>query len=721
MKHKTKVGRNDRKTGKRLFLFVFSLFFMLNMSMARDLTVQPSIMEKTTVSPELQGKLYGFFNDFQAFTYNPCTSDEVRDIGRLVLELDGKQREIHLRPINLLAPNIQRTVTKPVYTYKGYVVGEEGSRVRLTVAPYYFGGVVRLGDEVFFVEPSARFQPGSMSDMFIIYKSTDVKKGPPAYCGLEVLNPDADRIMETDCLPEDELERIRVFLRGRPWYLVQLALEADDEFTGIYCGSPVSSSCETFIRTRLQDYANRLDDIWEKNLNLRVGITHTRAYTDSSPDVYNADYAHGPVRLPGWPSTCVNPETGIWERFRDHWTSDQSKIGIPREVAVLFTGRDLWLCPGVNPTQGAWDLYGTAGLDKTVCNNLSNAFVVMEEYTKNTAGLMAHEIGHSLGFASHDSLACCSEADSTTGPVLCGTVESGSDKYSENSVVAIRGHLEANNMCLDVLQPNISVHKGVYFVPMNSTQTFPDTSPGVPVSLQFTIKNMGSAGLEIDNPTALVSGSGYFQQTGNPADLVYGAESTTFTIRFLSSVPGTHTAQVTVSSNDPDEDPYSFTITGTVQSPTQTVEFPAVADAWVYQKTPYSNYGYFIINFARSTHSLQGCSTYIKFTVSGVTGPIQSATLKIKTYNYPFPSSRIYHIKNTTWGENTITWNNAPLEFYTQYALGALDGGKWQEIDVTNRVTGNGTYTFGFTAADVQNLAFWSRESADKPTLIVTY
>lgn len=710
-------------------LFVFSLFFMLSMIAVPDMVAQSFAMKPAAASMELMVKLDEYLNDYQAFRYESCLADEVRETGRLLLELDGQPRLIHLQPNNLRAPEMQRTVTtsegtvlddlSPVYTYRGYVADLKNSRVRLMVAPEYFSGWIQADKEIFFVESAARFLNGANTDMFVIYKNTDVKQSASRVCGWERLKRGSTHIEKTG--------RVNQGTSGNTWYLLQLAIEADEEFSRKFCPF-YKVWCVGQINNIIESYVNQLDGIWERDLQLRAQLTYLNVYmdTDSNPatdsDPYNAEYAHGLVRLSSGSSTCVDPDPqdprGVWEKFSDYWNF--YKTHVPRDVTLLFTGRDLWLCPGENPAANAWDIFGTAGYDSTVCRQPSRAYVVMEEYPTNTVGLMAHEIGHSIGFNGHDSDPSCAPGGAV-GPVLCGTVEAGSSYYSQASIDTIRTYFYYYNSCLNVINPEISVNQGSTFIPDGGTFAFPSTSPGVPVSLTFTIQNTAMAGLEISNTTSLVSGSSCFTQTADPITPVYQGGNTTFSIRFNCAAAGSYSAQVTISSNDLDEDPYNFTVTGTVLPAIQTVSFPVVADATVSQISPNLNMGSYALLLTRYNNTGNGYSSYLKFTVANITRPIQSAKLKLRSYVNFIPTFHIYHIKNTTWGEYTITWNNAPLDFYSHFSLSSLAASTWYEFDVTSMVSGNGTYTFGLTASDLPNLGFRGRESSYKPELIVTY
>ncbi|WP_262286727.1 hypothetical protein [Micromonospora sp. MA102] len=54
-------------------------------------------------------------------------------------------------------------------------------------------------------------------------------------------------------------------------------------------------------------------------------------------------------------------------------------------------------------------------------------------------------------------------------------------------------------------------------------------------------------------------------------------------------------------------------------------------------------------------------------------------------------------------------------------SIGAVGSDGWYEVDVTSRVTGNGTYSFGATSTSSDGAYYDSRESgADAPQLVIT-
>jgi len=92
----------------------------------------------------------------------------------------------------------------------------------------------------------------------------------------------------------------------------------------------------------------------------------------------------------------------------------------------------------------------------------------------------------------------------------------------------------------------------------------------------FTIKNTGSANLNLtDTPIVSIGGTNAadFTVTSAPTSPVAsGGGSTTFQITFNPSAGGIRTASISIVNNDPDEDPYNFSIQGTGTVPEISVE-----------------------------------------------------------------------------------------------------------------------------------------------------
>lgn len=153
-----------------------------------------------------------------------------------------------------------------------------------------------------------------------------------------------------------------------------------------------------------------------------------------------------------------------------------------------------------------------------------------------------------------------------------------------------------------------------------------------------------------------------------------------------------------------------------------TSTFTPVADTYVQSTTASTNYG-------TSTQIVVDNSpvrrTFLRFTVTGVSGQVTSAKLRLRTISGNNGSSTGGTFKamtNTTWSETGTTWNNQPaIDGATLGSIGSVAKDTWYEVNVTSVVTGNGTFSFGATSSNSDGAYYDSRESgADAPQLVIT-
>ncbi|MDQ2695926.1 MAG: carboxypeptidase regulatory-like domain-containing protein, partial [Pseudomonadota bacterium] len=157
----------------------------------------------------------------------------------------------------------------------------------------------------------------------------------------------------------------------------------------------------------------------------------------------------------------------------------------------------------------------------------------------------------------------------------------------------------------------------------------------------------------------------------------------------------------------------------------ETISFAPSADAYIKTSSPTKNYG-----SATTLRLRSGSPEYrslLKFTVSGVSGGIERAVLRLYVTDYSPDGGSVYLVSNnysttgTPWTEKGVTWNNAPaLPPGAQPSVGVATQGAWLEYDVTRYVTGNGTYSLMLTSASTNSVYFASRETANAPVLVVT-
>ncbi|MEZ4711209.1 MAG: DNRLRE domain-containing protein [Caldilineaceae bacterium] len=192
-------------------------------------------------------------------------------------------------------------------------------------------------------------------------------------------------------------------------------------------------------------------------------------------------------------------------------------------------------------------------------------------------------------------------------------------------------------------------------------------------------------------------------------------------------VPPTATPTPAPPTNTPTNTSVPSTSTNTatplpINTPTNTpvtssLTLGAAADARVLQINPAVNYG----TLSRLDVDSPGEESYIRFNVSGVTGAVQSATLRLWVGNGSSNGPSLYHTDNS-WSETGITWNNRPLVISSAIAdVGAAPANAWAEYNLTGQITGNGVYNFVLLPDSSDGIKFDSREGSNPPQLVLTF
>jgi|GEM_PF-1701412 len=117
---------------------------------------------------------------------------------------------------------------------------------------------------------------------------------------------------------------------------------------------------------------------------------------------------------------------------------------------------------------------------------------------------------------------------------------------------------------IDVLGNGVSITDGDATPSAADHTDFGSVTQGMPaVSRTYTVRNHGGANLTLGTPTVPAHFS-----VSEPLDATLApGTSDTFTVTLSTATAGTFTGDVSVSTNDSDENPYNFRITGTVISP----------------------------------------------------------------------------------------------------------------------------------------------------------
>lgn len=151
-------------------------------------------------------------------------------------------------------------------------------------------------------------------------------------------------------------------------------------------------------------------------------------------------------------------------------------------------------------------------------------------------------------------------------------------------------------------------------------------------------------------------------------------------------------------------------------------------DATVMQARPRNVYGAKPVLQVKD--AARDINSYVKFNVTGLTGAVQSATLRLWVTNASPDGGAVYAVSptylNTTtqWLETGLNWNNAPaITGAPLGSLGPVTAGRWVEIDVTAGVVaalGSGSrVSFALTNDSTNLAAYSSLNGVHPPELVV--
>ena len=181
----------------------------------------------------------------------------------------------------------------------------------------------------------------------------------------------------------------------------------------------------------------------------------------------------------------------------------------------------------------------------------------------------------------------------------------------------------------------------------------------------------------------------------------------------------TGTIRVTNGAGSAESGPV-FTVT---PGPSQVVFIPT-DDTRVDSADKTQNFGsstYLRVKSISATHY-----SYLKFNVTGVSGTVQSAKIRLYCTDPSDDGGSIFTVSNnypgttTPWLESGVTWNNAPTIGGTPLdQKGAVALNTWVEFTVTPAISGNGIYSFGITSGSPNSVYYSSSEGTHPPELVV--
>ena len=219
-------------------------------------------------------------------------------------------------------------------TFKGQVIGDKSSIVRLALDGKKVEGVIITGNSEYYIEPARTYSQLADSDEFIIYEAQDVINKKEIFCPLS--NPLSNRI-------QAGFQMINAKFSNRPFdngiagtslqgftpsmapgdRILNLTTDADLEYVKIFGGKATWYA-------RIQAISNI-----NETLNVVEGL-----YESSADVTFNIPYQGGwLVADPYQP--CTTSEC-VLEKFKDYWNANRPPATFDgRNAALLFTGKSV--------------------------------------------------------------------------------------------------------------------------------------------------------------------------------------------------------------------------------------------------------------------------------------------------------------------------------------------------------------------------------------------
>ena len=111
----------------------------------------------------------------------------------------------------------------------------------------------------------------------------------------------------------------------------------------------------------------------------------------------------------------------------------------------------------------------------------------------------------------------------------------------------------------------------------------------------------------------------------------------------------------------------------------------------------------------------------LKFTLSGIgTRKVASVKLRLYCVNPAPQGGTIHRAAESSWTEQTVSWNGAPAAGDSLASLGRVAAGSWYEVDVTPLVSGDGSFSLRVANSSPDGADYSSKEGSHAPQLVVT-
>jgi hypothetical protein len=157
--------------------------------------------------------------------------------------------------------------------------------------------------------------------------------------------------------------------------------------------------------------------------------------------------------------------------------------------------------------------------------------------------------------------------------------------------------------------------------------------------------------------------------------------------------------------------------TATVTRPDQiTLVLNPIADTYVSSDVATTNYG---LNVALKADASPDIQSFLRFNVQGLTGSINSATLRLYANNGSSIGYGVYPLTGGSWTETGTTYSDKPGTGSLAASSGGYTAGSWAQANLLPLVTGNGELNIALKTTSNTSLSYSSREGANPPQLVI--
>jgi len=385
-------------------------------------------------SPEVAQVLDAAFYSYHVFELDLARINaQVRLTGRLNLHLGNQTFELDLEENDLRSENYRLVSMEkdggqdlkpgPVTTFRGTVVGDEQSVVRLSVTPELFTGFIARGDEMLVIDPLADFTydlPPTLAERYasgdvVVYLEADSRELGAGACGTE----ENHHLGRTSGFHRASQKALNGFdfgelNKGFQFRTLEVALECDGQYRAQFGQNGAIN--------RMMGIMNDVDGvIYRSELNLGINVVFAGCWPNAGSDPY----------------TSLNANTTL-NQMANWWNANGNNFAPTRDVTHQFSGKNF-----------SGSTIGIAFVG-VICNNRPASVGISQDVSGSASRrrLTAHEIGHNLS-ANHDGAGANCNGN---GPVMCPSIQSGgssaADDFSNQSLNSIDNHIDTFGSCI---------------------------------------------------------------------------------------------------------------------------------------------------------------------------------------------------------------------------------------------------------------------------------